>query len=159
MPQNLRPLYKNPNTQPFELTTSGGPLVNSEAPQKTQPLEPVSMDKAVPNRVLRPNRTEYLENDLSEDDREKVIALMVSQARAALNEPSVTVNTVARMFGMEHNKVKRFCTLSTSLKTFLDSRDQSKNVSRLSHSISKLTPEERQLLLNQLTQTSSATLR
>lgn len=155
MPQNLRPLSKTLNyprptgaKEPSEPATSGGPNVDTSAFPKSEPLPLEPFDKD--SRVLRPARTEYFKNDLSEDDKETVIGLMVAQAKAALAEPQVTVNTVARMFGMEHNKVKQFCTLSPSFKTFLESRDQSKNVARLSRSISKLTQEERQLLMNQL---------
>lgn len=155
MPQNLRPLsktlnYHRPTAENLtDPVTSGGPNVDTSALPKSelaQPLVPMEKD----NRVLRPARTEYFKNDLSEEDKATVLEVMVAQAKAALAEPQVTVNTVARMFGMEHNKVKQFCTLSPSFKTFLESRDQSKNVARLSRSISKLTPEERQLLMNQL---------
>lgn len=155
MPQNLRPLSKTLNyprptaENPTAPVTSGGPMMDTSAVPKAEQDEAVPMDKD--NRVLRPARTEYFKNDLSDEDKDTVIGLMVAQAKAALAEPQVTVNTVARMFGMEHNKVKQFCCLSPSLKTFLESRDQSKNVARLSRSISKLTPEERKLLMNQLT--------
>lgn len=146
MPQNLRPLSKTLN-YPRPTAESLTEPATSALPN-AQRLEPVPSEPE--NKVLRPTRTEYFKNDLSEDDKATVIEVMVAQAKAALAEPLVTVNTVARMFGMEHNKVKQFCTLNPSFKTFLESRDQSKTVVRLSRSINKLTPGERQLLINQL---------
>ena len=79
---------------------------------------------------------------------------MEAQTRETLSVPKVTVNAVSRMFGIEHNKVKRQCVLvSGSLATFFDTRDNVGSVAKIAQSIRRLTPNEKKLLMNQLQQT------
>ena len=153
MPQNLRPMSKTLSTlsTPKPVDANSDPKYAAPKPVDDTPAEmaePVQMDND--RRVLRPLRTEYFRNDLAEDDKEALIGLMVSQAKAALAEPQVTVNTVARMLGIEHSKAKQYCAVNGSLKSFLDTREQSKTVARMTRMASKLTPEERELLMSQL---------
>ena len=84
----------------------------------------------------------------------EIVKIVEAQTRATLSVPKVTVNAVSRMFGIEHNKVKRQCVLvSGSLATFFDTRDNVGSVAKIAQSISRLTPNEKRLLLNQLQET------
>ena len=121
-----------------------------------EPVEPRAL-AAVPSREptackkLYPARTEFFTNDLTPEGKEEIVKLVEAQTRATLSVPKVTVNAVSRMFGIEHNKVKRQCVLvSGSLTTFCDTRDNVGSVAKIAQSISRLTPNEKQLLLNQL---------
>ena len=121
-------------------------VINPPIPQTTQPMP----EPTVEVKPLRPARTEYFKNDLTDADKESVIELVVQQTRATLAEDRVTINAVARMFGIEHNKVKQASVVNDSLKFFIETRDKSKNMARLTRAISKLTPEEKSLLALQL---------
>ena len=124
-----------------------------------EPVEPCAIAD-VPSREpteckkLYPARTEFFTNDLTPEGKEEIVKLVEAQTRATLSVPKVTVNAVSRMFGIEHNKVKRQCVLvSGSLATFFDTRDNVGSVAKIAQSISRLTPNEKQLLLNQLQET------
>ena len=124
-----------------------------------EPVEPCAIAD-VPSREptackkLYPARTEFFTNDLTPEGKEEIVKLVEAQTRETLSVPKVTVNAVSRMFGIEHNKVKRQCVLvSGSLATFCDTRDNVGSVAKIAQSISRLTPNEKQLLLNQLQKT------
>lgn len=167
MPQNLRPMSKTLSTpKPVEANSDpkyaapkpvddtpaemANPIPVEDRPKLAEEVAKVNCVDVHEQKQLRPVRTEYFRNDLTEDDKEALIGLMVGQAKAALSEGFVTVNTVARMLGIEHSKAKQSCAVNDSLKNFLDTREQSKTVARMTRMASKLTPEERELLMNQL---------
>ena len=128
----------NPSPEPVE------PRATTDVPSS----EPTACEK------LYPARTEFFTNDLTPDDKEEIVKLVEAQTRATLSVPKVTVNAVSRMFGIEHTKVKRQCVLvSGSLATFFDTRDNVGSVAKIAQSISRLTPNEKQLLMNQLQET------
>lgn len=113
-----------------------------------------SDNSAAPSRaktgpVAIPNRAQFFDNDLSEQDKQSLIDTLVSSAKAALSEPKVTVNTVARLMAIEHGKVKAALSLSRSLKQFLDTRGGG-NASSIKRAFARMTDEERRTVLQQL---------
>lgn len=114
--------------------------------QSTPDLEP---DKA-PAKKLVPNGTQYFDNDLDDEAKQKILDSFVESAKAILAEDKVTVNSVAKLFSVEHSKVKKQWECSTSLKDFIASRSDSSDLAKVKRSIARLTPEERELLKLQL---------
>ena len=133
------------------------PIPNTNpSPEPVEPRAIADVPSSEPTacKKLYPARTEFFTNDLTPEAKEEIVKIVEAQTRAALSVPKVTVNAVSRMLGIEHNKVKRQCVLvSGSLATFLDTRDNVGSVAKIAQSISRLTPNEKQLLLNQLQQT------
>lgn len=128
----------NPSPEPVE------PRAIADVPSR----EPTEYKK------LYPARTEFFTNDLTPEDKEEIIKRVEAQTRVTLSVPKITVNAVSRMFGIEHNKVKRQCVLvSGSLATFFNTRDNVGSVAKIAQSISRLTPNEKKLLMNQLQET------
>lgn len=131
-----------PNTNPF--------------PEPVEPRAIADVPSSEPTacKKLYPARTEFFTNDLTPEAKEEIVKIVEDQTRETLSVPKVTVNAVSRMLGIEHNKVKRQCVLvSGSLATFFDTRDNVGSVAKIAQSISRLTPNEKQLLLNQLQRT------
>lgn len=130
------------------------PILNTNP--STEPMEPraiadVPSSEPTASKKLYPARTEFFTNDLTPECKEEIVKTVEAQTRATLSMPKVTVNAVSRMLGIEHNKVKRQCVLvSGSLATFFDTRDNVGSVAKIAQSISRLTPNEKQLLMNQL---------
>ena len=133
------------------------PIPNTNpSPEPVEPRAIADVPSSEPTacKKLYPARTEFFTNDLTPEAKEEIVKIVEAQTRAALSVPKVTVNAVSRMLGIEHNKVKRQCVLvSGSLATFFETRDNVGSVARIAQSISRLTPNEKQLLLNQLQQT------
>ena len=121
----------------------------SSLPVEMAPVPIPKSEQTEPAR-LRPLRTEYFKNDLTAEQKEELVNQVVAQTRATLDDELITVNAVSRMLGVEHNKAKKACALDTSLLNFYRTRGKSNSVSKLAYAMSKLTPEERKLLLNQL---------
>lgn len=133
------------------------PIPNTNpSPEPVEPRAIADVASSEPTvcKKLYPARTEFFTNDLTPEAKEEIVKIVESQTRETLSVPKVTVNAVSRMFGIEHNKVKRQCVLvSGSLATFLDTRDNVGSVAKIAQSIRRLTPNEKQLLLNQLQET------
>lgn len=133
------------------------PIPNTNpSPEPVEPRAIADVPSSEPTacKKLYPARTEFFTNDLTPEAKEEIVKLVEAQTRATLSVPKVTVNAVSRMLGIEHNKVKRQCVLvSGSLATFLDTRDNVGSVAKIAQSISRLTPNEKKLLMNQLQQT------
>ena len=135
------------------------PIKSAPIPTTTEPVvstvvEDAPIQEATESKKLYPARTEFFINDLTPEAKEEIVKMVEAQTRATLSEPKVTVNAVSRMFGFEHNKVKRQCSLvSGSLTTFVDTRDNAGSVAKIAQSISRLTPSEKQLLMTQLLKT------
>lgn len=136
------------------------PIPNTNpSPEPVEPRDIADVDSREPMKYpecnkLYPARTEFFTNDLSPEAKEEIVKIVEAQTRATLSVPKVTVNAVSRMLGIEHNKVKRQCVLvSGSLATFFDTRDNVSSVAKIAQSISRLTPNEKQLLMNQLQKT------
>ena len=107
--------------------------------------------ESAPKRELVPNRTEYFDNDLSAEEKEELVGKMSDNARTMLSDAKVTVNSVARLLGIEHRKVKAALAVSTSLKEFLASRTHdARALYRAKRALASLAPEERTALLSQL---------
>ena len=138
--------YNNPiKTEP--IPTTPGPILYNVV--KDAPIQETTESKK-----LYPARTEFFINDLTPEAKEEIVKMVEAQTRATLSEPKITVNAVSRMFGIEHNKVKRQCSLvSESLTTFVYTRDNAGSVAKIAQSISRLTPSEKQLLMTQLQKT------
>lgn len=102
-------------------------------------------------KKLVPNATQYFDNDLDDEDKRKILDSFLTSAKAVLAEDKVTVNSVAKLFSLEHNRVKKgWETSCSSLKRFYESRSDSTELAKVKRSIARLSPEERQLLLLQL---------
>lgn len=129
-----------------------------QVPQPQQPVQPApEVEKApdlepeqAPAKKLVPNGTQYFDNDLDDEAKQKILDSFVESAKTILAEDKVTVNSVAKLFSVEHSKVKKQWECSTSLKDFVASRSDSSDLSKVKRSIARLTPEERELLKLQL---------
>ena len=141
--------YNNPiKSAPIPNTNPSPKPVEPRAIADVPSSEPTACKK------LYPARTEFFTNDLTPEVKEEIVKIVEAQTRATLSVPKVTVNAVSRMLGIEHNKVKRQCVLvSGSLATFFDTRDNVGSVAKIAQSISRLTSNEKQLLMNQLQRT------
>ena len=138
--------YNNPiKSEP--IPTTPGPVVSTV-------VEDAPIQEATESKKLYPARTEFFINDLTPEAKEEIVKMVVAQTRETLSEPKVTINSVSRMFGIEHNKVKRqHALVSGSLTTFFFTRDNAASVAKIAQSISRLTPSEKQLLMTQLQKT------
>lgn len=137
--------YNNP-IKSESIPSTPGPVVSTV-------VEDAPIQKATEAKKLYPSRTEFFINDLTPEAKEEIVKMVEAQTRATLSEPKITVNAISRMFGMEHNKVKRNCLVSGSLTTFVDTRDNAGSIAKIAQSISRLTPSEKQLLMTQLQKT------
>ena len=141
----------------YKKPIQSAPIPNTNpSPEPVEPraIADVASSEPTACKKLYPARTEFFTNDLTPEAKEEIVKIVEAQTRAALSVPKVTVNAVSRMLGIEHNKVKRQCVLvSGSLATFFETRDNVGSVDKFAQSISRLTPNEKQLLLNQLQQT------
>ena len=134
--------YNNPiKSEP--IPTTPGPVMSTVV--KDAPIQ-----ETTDSKKLYPARTEFFINDLTPEAKEEIVKMVEAQTRATLSEPKVTINSVSRMFGIEHNKVKRQRALSDSLTTFVNTRDNAGSIAKIAQSISRLTPSEKQLLMAQL---------
>lgn len=132
------------------------PRAEADVPSGEEPraIAEVPSGEITACKRLYPARTEFFTNDLTPEVKEEIVKIVEAQTRATLSVPKVTVNAVSRMLGIEHNKVKRQCVLvSGSLATFFNTRDNVGSVAKIAQSISRLTPSEKQLLMNQLQKT------
>jgi hypothetical protein len=116
-----------------------------------EPSEPAVPVQAEPKpKKLVPNATQYFDNDLDDEDKQKILDSFLTSAKAVLAEDKVTVNSVAKLFSLEHNRVKKGWETSCSLKRFYESRSDSTDLAKVKRSIARLSPEERELLRLQL---------
>lgn len=117
-----------------------------------EPSEPaVPVQAETKPKKLVPNATQYFDNDLDEEDKQKILDSFLTSAKAVLAEDKVTVNSVAKLFSLEHNRVKKgWETSCSSLKRFYESRSDSIDLAKVKRSIARLSPEERELLRLQL---------
>lgn len=138
--------YNNP-IKSESISTTTGPVVSTV-------VEVTPIQEATESKKLYPARTEFFINDLTPEAKEEIVKMVEAQTRATLSEPKVTVNSVSRMFGIEHNKVKRQCNLVCgSLTTFVNTRGNAASLAKIAQSINRLTPSEKQLLMTQLQKT------
>lgn len=118
--------------------------------QSAPELEPDKEPEQAPAKKLVPNGTQYFDNDLDDEAKQKILDSFVESAKTILAEDKVTVNSVAKLFSVEHSKVKKQWECSASLKDFVTSRSDSSDLAKVKRSIARLTPEERELLKLQL---------
>lgn len=137
---NLKKPTLDPVAQPQQ------PVQPAPEVEKAPDLEPTQ----APVKKLVPNGTQYFDNDLDDEAKQKILDSFVESAKAILAEDKVTVNSVAKLFSVEHSKVKKQWECSASLKDFIASRSDSSDLAKVKRSIARLTPEERELLKLQL---------
>lgn len=137
---NLKKPTSDPVAQPQQ------PVQPAPEVEKAPDLEPAQ----APAKKLVPNGTQYFDNDLDDEAKQKILDSFVESAKAILAEDKVTVNSVAKLFSVEHSKVKKQWECSASLKDFIASRSDSSDLAKVKRSIARLTPEERELLKLQL---------
>lgn len=131
------------------LKPAATPSTGTSNVEPTEPAVPVQAE-AKPKKLV-PNATQYFDNDLDEEDKQKILDLFLTSAKAVLAEDKVTVNSVAKLFSLEHNRVKKgWETSCSSLKRFYESRSDSTDLAKVKRSIARLSPEERELLRLQL---------
>ena len=138
--------YNNP-IKSESIPTAPGPVMSTV-------VEDTPIQEATESKKFYPARTEFFINDLTPEAKEEIVKMVAAQTRATLSERKVTVNSVSRMFGIEHNKVKRQCNLVCgSLTTFVNTRGNAASLAKIAQSINRLTPSEKQLLMTQLQKT------
>lgn len=131
------------------LKPAAKPTAGTSSVEPSEPAVPVQGD-AKPRKLV-PNATQYFDNDLTDEDKQKILDSFLTSARAVLAEDRVTVNSVAKLFSLEHNRVKKgWETSCSSLKRFYESRSDSTDLAKVKRSIARLSPEERELLRLQL---------
>lgn len=90
-------------------------------------------------------------NDLTEEDKNEVLARNTEALRKLLAEPTLTVNTVSRILNVQHALASKLCKACTSAKqTLLSWTASTANVRRAKSVLGKLSAEERAELLKQL---------
>lgn len=133
-----------PTLKPATTSSAG-----TSAVEPSEPAVPVQ-DEAKPKKLV-PNATQYFDNDLTDEDKQKILDSFLTSAKAVLAEDKVTVNSVAKLFSLEHNRVKKgWESSNASLKRFYESRSDSTDLAKVKRSIARLSPEERELLRLQL---------
>jgi hypothetical protein len=104
--------------------------------------KPADTDKG-PNPVFT--------NDLTEEDKNEVLARNTEALRKLLAEPTLTVNTVSRILNVQHALASKLCKACPSAKqTLLSWTASTANVRRAKSVLGKLSAEERAELLKQL---------
>lgn len=90
-------------------------------------------------------------NDLTEEDKNEVLARNTEALRKLLAEPTLTVNTVSRILNVQHAMASKLCKACPSAKqTLLSWTSSTANVRRAKSVLGKLSAEERAELLKQL---------
>ena len=90
-------------------------------------------------------------NDLTEEDKNEVLARNTECLRKLLAEPTLTVNTVSRILNVQHALASKLCKACSSAKqTLLSWTASTANVRRAKSVLGKLSAEERAELLKQL---------
>lgn len=90
-------------------------------------------------------------NDLTEEDKNEVLARNTECLRKLLAEPTLTVNTVSRILNVQHALASKLCKACPSAKqTLLSWTASTANVRRAKSVLGKLSAEERAELLKQL---------
>lgn len=90
-------------------------------------------------------------NDLTEEDKNEVLARNTESLRKLLAEPTLTVNTVSRILNVQHALASNMCKACPSAKkTLLSWTATTANVRRAKSVLGKLSAEERAELLKQL---------
>lgn len=130
------------------LKPATAPSAETSHVEPSEPAVPVRAE-AKPKKLV-PNATQYFDNDLTDEDKQKILDSFLTSAKAVLAEDRVTVNSVAKLFSLEHNRVKKGWEASSSLKRFYESRSDSTDLAKVKRSIARLSPEERELLRLQL---------
>ena len=136
------------------LKPANKPTAGTSAVEPSEPAVPVQSsiknDEPKPRKLV-PNATQYFDNDLTDEDKQKILESFLTSAKAVLAEDKVTVNSVAKLVSLEHNRVKKgWETSCSSLKRFYESRSDSTDLAKVKRSIARLSPEERELLRLQL---------
>lgn len=123
------------------------PATESEATAVRQDIPECPSTPEKPNRLL-PKSTQFFLNDLNDDEKEELVQSLAKTARDMLNQPQVTVNSIARLVGCEHAKAKAALTVSVSLHDFIVSKDtDTRAVNRAVNCLAKLSEEERNKLI------------
>lgn len=124
MPQLLQPVPQSDNQQ----------SINTQSPVTEQ--EVTEMKKKSPGY-------KYFDNDLTPEQKEQVLKLMIDITRKTLEQPKLSVNQVARLYSCEHLRVLQQQRVNTSLSAFVERQGKSEKIVRAVSALSKLTPEER----------------
>lgn len=124
MPQLLQPVPQSDNQQ----------SINTQSPVTEQ--EVTEMKKKSPGY-------KYFDNDLTPEQKEQVLKLMIDITRKTLEQPKLSVNQVARLYSCEHLRVLKQQRVNTSLSAFVERQGKSEKIVRAVSALSKLTPEER----------------
>lgn len=133
--------YINPSQTPASV-----PPIKTESEVKQALANP----SPAPNiTVPTPHREKCFVNDLTEQQKEEVLQCWIDQTRQTLAQPRITINTVAKLLGIEHRRAADGFRESHSFREFLGNR-QSK-LPKLLMEASRLTATEREALLRSLT--------
>ena len=94
---------------------------------------------------------EYFVNDLSLEEKDELIKRFTDEMKSYLDSAKLTINSVARLFNIDHAKTKRIMANDNSLKSFLVKSSVSKDLGRMYAQFARLTHEQKQKLVSQLT--------
>lgn len=124
MPQLLQPVQQSDNQQSINTQS---PVTEQEVPKMKKPG----------------SSYKYFDNDLTPEQKERVLKLMTDITRKTLEQPKLSVNQVARLYSCEHLRVLQQQRVNTSLSAFVERQGKSEKIVRAVSALSKLTPEER----------------
>ena len=100
-------------------------------------------EQEVPKMKKPGSSYKYFDNDLTPEQKERVLKLMTDITRKTLDLPKLSVNQVARLYSCDHLRVLQQQRVNTSLSAFVERQGKSGKLVRAVSALSKLTPEER----------------
>lgn len=118
------------------------PIPQSDNQQSINTQSPVT-EQEVPKMKKPGSSYKYFDNDLTPEQKERVLKLMTDITRKTLEQPKLSVNQVARLYSCEHLRVLQQQRVNTSLSAFVERQGKSEKIVRAVSALSKLTPEER----------------
>lgn len=123
--------------------------VNYDFLNKVKPQQPAPVAPETPKEELAAPKREYFVNDLTEEEREQAVSEYAKRIREQLSGDKISINCMSRLLNVSHPKVTALLQISTSAKEALLDQNTSRVV-RAKSLLSKLTDEQRELLLNQM---------
>lgn len=112
-------------------------------------IKPAVVGQPVVNKVEDKGERQYFVNDLTPEEREQAVSEYADRIREQLSGEHISINCMSRLLNMAHPRVTALLQVTSSAKEALLDNSTNKVV-RAKSLLSKLTDEQRQLLLQQL---------
>lgn len=112
-------------------------------------IKPAVVGQPVEINSDNENERQYFVNDLTPEEREQAVSEYADRIREQLSGKQISINCMSRLLNMAHPRVTALLQVTSSAKEALLDNSTNKVV-RVKSLLSKLTDEQRQLLLQQL---------